>query len=170
MTRELKPLLPELIPQALEKAKRYRLLNEPVESESICRDILAADPDNQEAVIWLLLSMTDQIALGRRHAAQEARKLLPLLKGEYERAYYEGVLAERIAKERWRSHQAGSGYRAYEWLRRAMELFEKAEALSDSNNDDAKLRWNSCVRLLDANPELQPEPDSEDARVAILSE
>jgi len=170
MTRELKPLLPELIPQALEKAKRYRLLNEPVESESICRDILAADPDNQDALIWLLLSLTDQISLGRSHAAEEARALLPRLAGEYERAYYEGVLAERIGKERWRSHKPGSGYRAYEWLSRAMDLFERAEALSDTRNDDAKLRWNSCARLLEAHPDLCPEPESEDSRVAILSE
>ena len=44
---ELKPLSREAFPAALEKAERYRLLNEPLEAESICRDILAVDPDNQ---------------------------------------------------------------------------------------------------------------------------
>ena len=33
---ELKPLSREAIPRALEKAERYRLLNEPAEAESIC--------------------------------------------------------------------------------------------------------------------------------------
>jgi hypothetical protein len=48
---ELKPLSREAIPAALEKAYRYRLLNEPLEAESICRDILEADPENQEATV-----------------------------------------------------------------------------------------------------------------------
>ncbi len=38
---ELKPLSPQAIPAALEKAKHYRLLNEPGAAESICLDILA---------------------------------------------------------------------------------------------------------------------------------
>ena len=39
---ELKHITHEAIPHALEKAERYRLLNEPEEAESICLDILAA--------------------------------------------------------------------------------------------------------------------------------
>ena len=54
---ELKPLSREAIPAALEKAHRYRLLNEALEAESICRDILAADPVNQEATVTLLLAI-----------------------------------------------------------------------------------------------------------------
>ncbi|MBI1358526.1 MAG: hypothetical protein GC160_29670 [Acidobacteria bacterium] len=168
--RQLKPLLPELVPQALEKAKRYRLLNEPAESESICRDILAVDPGNQDAVAWLLLSLTDQIAMGRLGAAGEARRLLPDLHSHYDRTYYEGVIAERVGKARWRTHKPGSGYEAYEWLTHAMDLFQRAEALSAEDNDDAKLRWNSCARMLDAHPEIHPEPESEVGPMAILSE
>lgn len=165
---ELKPLLPELIPQALKKAERYRLLNEPAESESICRDILAVDPEHQQAAVWLLLSLTDQIGLGRHDAAGEARKLLATLADGYEREYYAGVIAERVGKARWRSHLPGSGYEAYQWLREAMSHYERAETLSAQDNDDAKLRWNSCARMLDAHPELQPEPETE--RTAIVSE
>ena len=139
--RELKPLHPELIPQALEKAKRYRLLNEPLEAESICRDILAADPDNQDALVWLLLALTDQIALGRTSAKKQARELIPQLTSAYQRAYYQGVLAERIGKALWRSQKPDSGYRAYEAMSDAMEFFEEAEGLSEADNDDAKLRW-----------------------------
>jgi hypothetical protein len=36
---ELKSLSKEAIPAALEKAMRYRLLNEPAEAESICLDV-----------------------------------------------------------------------------------------------------------------------------------
>ena len=60
MTFELKTLSPEAVPAALEKAERYRLLNEPGEAESICRDALEVDPDNQEALVTLLLALTDQ--------------------------------------------------------------------------------------------------------------
>src|SRR5205085_11166530 len=51
---DLKRLHKEAIPAALEKAERYRLLNEPGEAESICLDILAADAENQQAIITLL--------------------------------------------------------------------------------------------------------------------
>ena len=44
---ELKPLNQDAIPAALEKAMRYRLLNEPGAAESICLDVLQIDPDNQ---------------------------------------------------------------------------------------------------------------------------
>ena len=42
---ELKRLSDEAIPAALEKALRYRLLNEPAEAESICHDVLQIDPE-----------------------------------------------------------------------------------------------------------------------------
>ena len=60
MTFELKTLSPEAVPRALEKAERYRLLNEPGEAESICLDALDVEPDNQEALVTLLLALTDQ--------------------------------------------------------------------------------------------------------------
>ena len=53
---KLKPLHPNAVPAALAKAERYRLLNEPLEAESICRDILRLEPDNHAAlVVWVLL-------------------------------------------------------------------------------------------------------------------
>ena len=48
---ELKSLSPEGVDAALEKALRYRLLNEPREAESICRDIIQVDPANHEALV-----------------------------------------------------------------------------------------------------------------------
>jgi len=53
---QIKPLSKENIPAALEKAERYRLLNEPMPTESICLDILEADPENQKAIVTLLLA------------------------------------------------------------------------------------------------------------------
>ena len=53
---ELKSLHKDAIPAALEKAERYRLLNEPGEAESICLDILHVDPENQQAIVTLLLA------------------------------------------------------------------------------------------------------------------
>ena len=158
---ELKPLKPELIPQALQKAERYRLLNEPAESESICRDVLVADPGNQRALVWLLLSLTDQIAFNRHGAAQEATALLGRIESHYEREYFAGVIAEREGKARLRSGQPRSGFHAYELLQRAMRHFDEAERLSAADNDDAILRYNSCVRMLEAHPELRPEPVDE---------
>ena len=39
----LKPISRDSLDGALAKAERYRLLNEPTEAESICRDILEVD-------------------------------------------------------------------------------------------------------------------------------
>jgi len=65
---ELKHLSPEAIPAALEKALRYRLLNEPAEAESICHDVLTIDPENQEALVMLLLAITDRFGKGTESA------------------------------------------------------------------------------------------------------
>ena len=70
---ELKQLHKDAIPAALEKAERYRLLNEPGEAESICLDILAVDPDNQRAIITLLLAFTDRFEK-RMASARRKRK------------------------------------------------------------------------------------------------
>src|SRR5687768_9312318 len=95
---ELKPISREAIPQALGKVERYRLLNEPAEAESICRDVLRADPGNARALVMLLLTLTDQFGRGRGAGVNEAREIVAQLEGEYERAYYEGVVFERQGK------------------------------------------------------------------------
>ena len=64
----LKPLSPEAVPRALAKAERYRLLNEPGEAESICLDALEADPENQEALVTMVLALTDQFDEDATHA------------------------------------------------------------------------------------------------------
>jgi len=61
---ELKLLTKVAVPKALERAERYRFLNEPGEAESICLDVLRVEPDNQKALITLLLALTDQIEHG----------------------------------------------------------------------------------------------------------
>ena len=92
---DLKPLSAAGVPAALEKAFRYRMLNQPEQAESICHDVLAVEPDHQEALVALLLALTDRFADPRPPSPQTARDLLPRLRGEYERAYYAGIIAER---------------------------------------------------------------------------
>ena len=58
-TFDLKPIHQHAVPAALEKAAWYRALHEPLEAESICRDVLAVDPGNQEAIRTLLLALTE---------------------------------------------------------------------------------------------------------------
>jgi len=155
---ELKRLSEKALPRALEKAERYRLLNEPGEAESICLDILAVDSDNQQALIMLLLALTDQFEEGLADAFTRARELLPQLHGEYERLYYMGIICERRAKAQLRLRGPGSGHSAYESFREAMAWYEKAEAACPPGNDDAVLRWNTCVRILSRHRDLSPGP------------
>ena len=156
---DLKPLSKEAIPAALDKAVRYRLLNEPVPAESICRDILAIEPQNQKALINLVLALTDQFGHRLGKAFGEACKLLPRLDSEYHRLYYEGLIYERRANNHLEQHNPGCGPVAYDWFRQAMEKYDSAAGIRPSDNDDAILRWNTCVRLLARHPELKPEPE-----------
>jgi hypothetical protein len=148
---DLKPLSREAIPAALEKAERYRLLNEPGEAESICLDVLRTDPENQSALITLLLAVTDRFGKGYGVSDTQAKELLARVKGEYERAYYTGILAERRAKAKLAQGTPGSRHYAFDGFREAMSWFEKAEGLRPPGNDDALLRWNTCARIVERN-------------------
>jgi hypothetical protein len=154
---DLKPLSPDAVPRALEKAEHYRLLNEPGEAESICLDVLRVDPDNRDALIIQILALTDQFD-GFGVEASRALALLPRLRDAYEHAYYAGIVHERRAKAQFRRGGPGSGFAAYEGLREAMRQFEAAEAIRPPGNDDAILRWNTCARLLAEEPSLVPAP------------
>src|SRR4051794_23969016 len=101
---DLKRLHKEAIPAALEKAERYRLLNEPGEAESICLDVLAADNENQQAIITLLLALTDRFEKTYGVSETQTKELLTRIKGEYESAYYSGIVAERRAKAKLRQN------------------------------------------------------------------
>jgi hypothetical protein len=147
---ELKTLSEEAIPAALEKAERYRLLNEPAEAESICLDVLRTAPENQPALVALLLAVTDRISKGYGVSDTQAKEILGRITGEYERAYYSGILAERRAKMKL-SQGGHSTVWAHDLFREAMECYEKAEAIRPPGNDDALLRWNTCARIITKN-------------------
>lgn len=155
----LKPLSREAIPAALEKAHRYRLLNEPLEAESICRDILEADPGNQDATTTLLLALTDQFDERPNPCLEQAREVLAKIRDEYSRTYHAGIVCERRAKVYLKRGGAHAGHNAYGWLKEAMEHYEKAAGIRPAGNDDAILRWNTCARILMANPSLAPVPE-----------
>ena len=150
---DLKPLTLEAVPRALEKAERYRLLNDPAEAESICRDVLRVDPDNQGAQVMLLLALTEQFEEDTALHLSSAHEVLTQLDGDYERAYYSGIVAEREGKAHL--HHGGPGARmsALECFREAMAFYERAEAVRPAGNDDALLRWNACARQLMRVPE-----------------
>jgi hypothetical protein len=153
---ELKTISPDGIPQALEKAERYRLLDEPAQAESICRDVLAADADNQDALRMLILALTDQFgAHAAAGSAREARTAINALRDEYERAYYTGIVFERETRAYLeRKNVVRSA--AYDGFRHAMEWYERAEALGPPGSVDAVLRWNGCVRAIERE-RLEPE-------------
>jgi len=155
MEFELKAVSPEAVARALAKAERYRLLNEPGEAESICRDVLQVEPNNQEALTAMILALTEQFH-DDASTVVEALTTVGQLRDDYERAYYTGIVAERRAKARLRHGMPGSGPQAYEWLRDAMTWYEKAEAIRPAGNDDARLRWNACARLIMRNRHLVP--------------
>lgn len=144
---ELKPLHHEAVEAALEKANRYRLLNEPGAAESIYLDILAIQPDNQEALVNIVLSMSDRFSKDYAVGDGRIQDYIARIESEYERAYYTGIVYERRAK----AALAKAGINVFELFEQAMEWFEKAEAIRPTGNDDAILRWNGCARVIKRN-------------------
>lgn len=158
-TFELKTISKQAIPEAVRKAEHYRLLNEPAMAESICYDILAVDPDNQKVIILLITSITDQFDSTANPGTAAARKHIVKLSGEFDRLYFGGIISEREARA---FLARGGSYRdyAYDSFVDAMELYEQAEALSPPGNNNAMLRYNSCVRTIAAK-QLEPAPPDE---------
>jgi len=156
---ELKILSREAIPTALQQAERYRLLGEALEAESICRDILEVDPENQEALIMLFLALTDTFKYQLNPNFSQAQEVLERLKDRYCSAYYSGILCERRAKVHLEREDPGSGRLAYEWFTKAMDHYENALAYCSPGNQDALLRWNTCARILMRHPELTPRKE-----------
>ena len=155
---QLKTISADGIPHALDKAERYRLLNDPAQAESICLDVLAVDSDNQDALRCLILSLTDQLGGGTANAARAARAHVHQLTDAYERAYYTGLVHERETRAfLGRKNVVRSA--AYDGFRHAMEWYEQAEALRPAGNEDAVLRWNSCVRAIERE-RLEPADDA----------
>src|SRR5436189_5327398 len=151
---ELKSLSQEAIPAALEKAERYRLLNEPCEAESICLDILKTDSKNQQAIITLVLALTDRFEKGYAVSDMQTKELLSRMKSEYDRAYYTGIVAERRAKVKLRQNAPDCRFQAYDLFREAMSWFGKPEAIRPPGDDHALLRWNPDPRVSARNNPL----------------
>ena len=156
---KLKPISREGIPAALQKAERYRLLNDSSAAESICLDILSVDAENQQALVMLLLSVTDQFGADSADGVTRARAVLPKLKDEYKRHYYSGIICERKAKSILKRGAMGGDAVAHDWFRDAMRWYEKAEGMRPQGNDEAILRWNTCVRMLGRHELSSPTRD-----------
>lgn len=156
---EIKPLSADAVPAALEKADHYRLLNEPEEAESICIDVLEVEPDNQRALIQLLLARTDQLDQGSPNTLKRAREVVSRLEGEYDRAYYDGLICERQAKALLQRRGRRSGFVAYKWFQFALEQYQQAIDYRPEDTADATLRWNTCVRIIERHPHCVPAPE-----------
>lgn len=155
MDRQFKTISRNGIAGALAKVQHYRYLNQAEEAESICRDILTVEPEDQMALRQLGLAITDQFAGAGSDRLAEAQDCFEKLNSSYEQSYYLGILHERRAKAQLRAgHLAHSLLASFE---KAMQYFEEAEKIRPQGNDDALLRYNRCLRLIQSIPELKRE-------------
>ncbi|MEP6550597.1 MAG: hypothetical protein ABJB95_05410 [Gemmatimonadales bacterium] len=156
---KLKPISREAIPRAIQKAERYRLINQSWAAESICRDILEIEPANQQVLVMLALALTDQLADGHATIMKAVRETLARITDPYQQSYYTGIASERGGQAHLHRGGMGSGGMAYDSFRDAMGWYEKAEAIRPAGNDDAILRWNTCARLISSNSQLAPQTE-----------
>jgi tetratricopeptide (TPR) repeat protein len=156
---KLKTISKAGIPEAISKVELYRSLNEPEEAESICRDILAVEPEHQLALRLLGLAITDQFRGDASDRHGEAEELFQKLTEGYERLYYTGLLYERRAKAQM--HVGRPPHTLAPLFGEAMRCFAEAEMIRPPDNDDAILRWNRCARLLQSHPGFLEEKESD---------
>ncbi len=154
--RALKRITREGVAAALQKAHRYRVLNDSAAAESICLDVLAVEPENVEAFVMHVLAITDQFGAGHAEDLKRAEGAVARLSDPYKRAYYRGIVCERWAKGILARNVPRGEQMAWEWVDRAFDAYAEAERLRAAGNDEAILRWNACVRLLEAHPHVQP--------------
>ena len=155
---ELKPISTAAVPKAIKRAEQYRLLNEPEQAESICLDILAAQPGDQYALTVLILAITDQFGREGSGGVRQANEYVSRLDDEYQRLYYGGLVLERQARAYLR--RGKSRVAAHDCFRDAMDQYEKAERLRAEDDDSAVLRWNACLRTI-RRGQLQPSAPNE---------
>jgi hypothetical protein len=153
--RKLKQITREGVAAALQKAHRYRVLNDSAAAESICLDVLMVEPQNAEAIVMHVLAITDQFDAGRAEDLRRAEEAVGRLADAYKGAYYRGIICERWAKAVLRRGVPRGEEMAFEWIDRAFGHYAEAERLRQPGNDEAILRWNACVRLLAANPRVR---------------
>lgn len=153
MKLQLKAISKEAIPRALEKAELYRYLNEPAEAESICLDILAAEPEHQGAIRLLGLSITDQFTGRETDRFKDAESTFQKLKDPYEKLYCMGLLREREAKAELRAKIPPP--RVVALLEDALKHYAEAQKIHPLGNDESILRWNRVVRLIQSRPEFE---------------
>lgn len=154
---ELKRISEEAVERAVERAEHYRLLNDPGPAESICLDVLEVDPENQRALVCLVLALTDRFAASGSTPVNRAKQTAQRLRDPYERTYYLGIIHEREGRAFLTRGKAGRF--AYEALRDAMASYEEAEKIRPAGNDDALLRYNSCIRTIRSEG-LEPVDES----------
>jgi tetratricopeptide (TPR) repeat protein len=159
MDLKLKPISKSGIAEALSKVTHYRYLNQFDEAESICRDVIAADPEHQRARRMLGLVITDQFTGKPTDNYAEAESIFESLSDAYERQYYTGILHERRAKAQLQAGHLPHTVAGH--FEEAMRCYEQAEKIRPAGNDDAILRWNRCARLLHAAAASSREKEEE---------
>lgn len=167
MELKLYDIHPEAIELALDKARQYRSLLEPEMAESICLDIINIDSDNQAVLVVYILSLLDQIpSPDKKIEVKTIERIIDQLSSSYQRFYYSGLLHERMA--RYMVTQTMSHAFAYDYFYQALRCYDHAREISPVGNDEATLRWNSCIRTIEQE-KLKPHQDSEDVLVDMES-
>ena len=153
----LRPISASAVPKAIKKAEHYRLLNDAEQAESICLDILAVDPGDEQALVVLILAITDQfgrsggpsVNVALAEYLKRARRPVPaqLLRGPGRRAQARGPRS---------ASQSGSSF-AYDGFADRDGVLREGERHPPADDDEAILRWNACVRTIE-RAHLEPRP------------
>jgi hypothetical protein len=104
----------------------------------------------------LLLAYTDKFKAELYPAFDNAKGVLEKLRDEYSKVYYRGVIYERRAKEHLNRKGPSSDDIAHGRFAKAMAEYERALEIDPKGSRDAALRWNTCTRILNENPNLKP--------------
>jgi len=167
MELKLNNISVDAIDEALIKARQYRSLLEPEIAESICLDILNVAADSQDALVIYILALLDQVSRSDNQVQiKTIERSIEKLTSQYHRYYYIGLLNERRARHM--ITQSMSHSFAYDYFYEALISYQQAIQRCPEQNDEAILRWNSCIRTIEKE-KLKPRLDNEDILVDMES-
>ena len=126
------------------------MLNEPGEAESICLDILETDPENQPALITLLLALTDRFSKGYGVSDTQANHCSRGSRANTSAPTTRGFWPSAGPRRNSRRDTPGPVITPT-MIVRSDAAVREGRNVRPPGNDDALLRWNTCARMMAKN-------------------
>ncbi|KIC40202.1 hypothetical protein RA27_15380 [Ruegeria sp. ANG-R] len=160
--RQPEPISQRDVAHVLDHAVTHRLRGEDDIAESMCLDVLEAEPGNQAALEIMLRILAGRIARGNKPALGAATLLLEQVRDPGTRAFCSALIHEAQARRLLARADQPAAQAAQDFLQFALEQFD-ISAQKSEDPLESRLRANACLRAQSkilnghSTPDREPE-------------